>query len=118
MKTVFCPELRCIYYFITGDGGMFESVAVILHPNGDRDQVWVVVNRYVNGSYKRYIEYLDDVNGYYSSLGMDSALTYSGAPTAVLTGLNHLEGTNCPDSHLRLTAPRPGDIGWPGNIGL
>lgn len=37
--------------------GAFESVASI--PNGDSEQVWVVVRRIVNGVTVRYIEYLD-----------------------------------------------------------
>lgn len=38
--------------------GAFESVACI--PNGTQDQVWVIVRRTIDGSVKRYVEYLDN----------------------------------------------------------
>jgi len=65
---------------------VFESVAVIPHPDGDRDQVWVTVKRTINGATKRYVEYMDE------NLQVDCALTYSGSATTSLTGLTHLEG--------------------------
>jgi len=51
------------------------------------NQVWIIVERIVNGSTVKYIEYLD------STLNMDSGLsgTVTGASTKV-TGLDHLEG--------------------------
>lgn len=75
--------------------GAFESIAVIPHPDLDRDQVWFVVRRTVNGTTRRYIEYFDDKgNPYteYESLNTDSALTYIGPPATVFSGLDHLEG--------------------------
>lgn len=38
--------------------GAFESVATI--PNGSKDEVWVIVRRYVNGATVRYVELLND----------------------------------------------------------
>jgi hypothetical protein len=66
--------------------GLFESVASI--PNGDEDQVWVVVKRTIDGSDVRYVEYFD------SDLNTDSAVTGTsgGAGTATWSGLDHLEG--------------------------
>ena len=51
------------------------------------NQVWLVVERIVNGSTVKYVEYLD------STLNMDSGLsgTVTGSSTTV-TGLDHLEG--------------------------
>jgi hypothetical protein len=72
--------------------GFFESVVTIPHWNGNRDVTWVVVRRRINGIWKRYIEYLDSVGGYYGHLGVDCGLTYSGSPTTTVTGLGHLEG--------------------------
>lgn len=43
-------------------------------------------------TYKRYVEYLDTQGGFYGNLQTDAALTYTGAATATLTGLSHLEG--------------------------
>ena len=71
-----------------------ESVAVI-DGDTDEDQVWVIVERYINGAKKRYVEYFTpfefnkDLTKFHF---MDSGLTYSGGETGTLTGLNHLEG--------------------------
>lgn len=72
--------------------GNFESVAVIPHPSGDRDQVWVSVQRTVNGATVRYIEYLDDAGLSYPTLNTDAAYVCNSA-TALLTfaGIGHLE---------------------------
>jgi hypothetical protein len=72
--------------------GKFEAVITTPHWQGDRDVSFFVVKRIINGATKRLVEYMDDVNGYYGGLGMDSALLYSGASTTVLTGLTHLAG--------------------------
>lgn len=72
--------------------GVFESVAVIPHPDGDQDQVWVIVKRKIEGAWKRYVEYLDNKGGYYGAVCVDSALLYSGSATDEITGLDHLEG--------------------------
>lgn len=65
----------------------FESITTIPHPDGDRDQTWVVVRRELPGGvYKRYIERMDD------TVSMHSALRYTGTPTNVVSGLTHLEG--------------------------
>jgi hypothetical protein len=72
--------------------GKFESVITTPHWQGDRDVAFFAIKRTINGATKRYIEYLDDVNGFYGGLGMDSALVYSGVPVASLSGLNHLIG--------------------------
>jgi len=67
--------------------GLFESVAVIPDPVNNRDQLWVVVRRTINGATKRYIEYLDpDV------IEADSFVHYQGAAATVIIGLDHLEG--------------------------
>lgn len=66
--------------------GSFESVAVIPHPNGTSDQVWVVVRREINGATKRYIEYLDP------DLYIDSGIAYQGEPALALSGADHLNG--------------------------
>lgn len=73
--------------------GLFESVAVI--PNGEEDQVWVVVNRTINGSTVRYVEYFkpvefgdDQEDAYF----VDCGLTYDSTPVSTVTGLGHLEG--------------------------
>ncbi len=81
-----------------------ESVAVIPGNNGsgqiqdstNRDEVWLIVKRTINGSTKRYIEFLErdfetgdaQQDAYYA----DAIITYNGAPATVITNLGHLEG--------------------------
>jgi hypothetical protein len=74
--------------------GMFESVAVIPHWDGDRDVAFFTVQRNLNGFVKRYIEHFDDKGGFYGKLGVDCGLTYHGGPTRTLTGLDHLNGVS------------------------
>ena len=71
-----------------------ESVAVI-DGDADEDQVWVIVQRWVNGAVRRHVEYFTpfdfnrDVTAFHY---LDSGLSYVGDETSSLTGLDHLEG--------------------------
>lgn len=97
-----------------------ESVAVIPGNNGsgqvqnseNRDEVWVIVKRTINGNTRRYVEVFEgdyegpdkndydtiaawktavraaQKNAYYA----DSIITYNGSATDTITGLDHLEG--------------------------
>lgn len=105
--------------FNSGDA-VVEDIGVIpgadgggrVYDSGDRDEVWMVVKRTINGSTKRYIEVLqgmfegpekndfstdalwetqmltDQKDAFY----VDSGLTYDGSATTSITGLSHLEG--------------------------
>ncbi|AYR23025.1 hypothetical protein [Herbaspirillum rubrisubalbicans] len=65
--------------------GIYESVAVI--PNNGIDEVWVSVQRTIDGTVRRYIERFDE------SLLTDAAILGTDATGKTLwTGLNHLEG--------------------------
>lgn len=79
-----------------GTGVEVESLAVIPHPDGDQDQVWMIVKRTIDSSTKRYIEYLEKPfaadTTYADAFFVDSGLTYSGSATTTITGLDHLEG--------------------------
>jgi hypothetical protein len=81
-----------------------ESVSVIPGANdagqttdsSDRDEIWVIVKRTINGATKRYVEFFErdweqgfDVEDAYYA---DSIITYDGTSTATITGLDHLEG--------------------------
>ena len=72
--------------------GQIASVAIIRHPQGDRDQIWVAVRRTIQGGVRHYIEYFDDVGLSYDTLMTDAAITYAGPPATVFSGLEHLEG--------------------------
>lgn len=62
----------------------------------DRDELWLITKRIVDGAVKRYVEFFEasyedgDIQSH--AFYLDSGLTYDGAPTAVITGLTHLEG--------------------------
>lgn len=79
-----------------GEQTAVESVAVIPSPDGQRDQVWMAVRRYIEGKDSLHIEYMDkgweegDTQG--SAFYVDSGLQYNGSPVTTLTGLWHLEG--------------------------
>lgn len=73
--------------------GVIERVAVL--PGQLEDQVYVVVKRTINGATKRYIEKfarLDECEGGTTSKLADCHIVYSGASTATISGLSHLEG--------------------------
>lgn len=103
-----------------GGDPVCESVATIpgqdavgqVFPSDDRDEVWVVVKRTINGGTVRYVEMLeqayegplresyeteaawttavlaDQEDAFY----VDSGLTYDGSSTTTISGLDHLEG--------------------------
>jgi hypothetical protein len=103
--------------FSEGDP-VVEHVAIIpgsssaTYPSGERDEVWVVVKRTINGSTVRYIEYFekefigvlrDDYStnhAWWTAMSLaqadafyvDSGITYDSTPTDTITGLSHLEG--------------------------
>ena len=84
---------------IGGDGGRgwgeVESVAAI--PGVDHDELWMVVKRTINGSTRRYIEFLtqpfdDELLAKEDAFQVDSGLLYAGAAADSFSGLDHLEG--------------------------
>lgn len=72
--------------------GEFESVATVTE--GDRDAVYVIVKRTINGSDVRYVERLEPREDKIAAncFFVDSGLTYSGDPATIISGLEHLEG--------------------------
>jgi hypothetical protein len=87
----------------TSIDGFVESVAIIPHPNGDREQVWLVVQRKINGQTKRYVEYFDDGRFVYDRLHTDAAITFDG--TGTVDFLVDVVGT--PGSLFVVTASAP-----------
>jgi len=73
--------------------GDFESVAII---TGDpENEVWVSVEREIDGNTKRYIEYFSDRDFGYDlddAFYVDCGITYDSTATTTITGLDHLEG--------------------------
>lgn len=95
---VYDPTEKVIGWHIHDVGGIVESIAVIPNDPNGFDELFMIVNRTINGATVRYVEDLDNYwifqsgalleNAIYS----DSSILYSGASTSTLTGLNHLEG--------------------------
>lgn len=81
--------------FGTGEA-VVESVQVMPSPTNDRDDLYLIVKRTIDGATFRSIEVMmpeivagDDFDAAYY---VDCGLTYDGAATATITGLDHLEG--------------------------
>lgn len=81
---------------IGGTSAVVESVSVIPSPDGDRDEVWLVVSRTINGGTRRYIEYIQpeyiDGDDKEDAKYGDSMLTYDGSAATTVYGFDHLEG--------------------------
>ena len=78
------------------DQAVVESVAVIPAPDGTRDDLWMVVKRTINGTTKRYVEYMEreyrDGDTQASAFYVDCGGSYSGSPATTISGLSWLEG--------------------------
>ena len=85
-------QIAAWHHHDTGNGDVFESVAVITENN--EDLLYVVVNRTLNGVQTRCVERL--ASRYYASLSnaffVDCGATYNGAPTTTVSGLTWLNG--------------------------
>jgi len=79
-----------------GGNGIVESIATIPAPDGDREELWIIVRRTINGTTRRYVEFLEkpfegpDQDGtagdaQEDAFYVDSGLTYDGAPTTSVT---------------------------------
>ncbi|MCA9339376.1 MAG: hypothetical protein KDA17_00520 [Candidatus Saccharibacteria bacterium] len=72
-----------------GTAAKVESVAVIPSADGTRDELWMIVQRYVNGAVTRHVEYMtklfDDSVEQKDAFFLDAGLTYD-APVTI-TGI-------------------------------
>lgn len=77
-----------------GGSGVVESAAVI--HDDPYDLVYVVVQRTINGTVRRYVEFIEDrfemTDDQEDAFYVDSGLTYDGAAATTITGLSHLNG--------------------------
>ena len=96
--------------------GIVESVATIPHPDGDRDQVWLVVRRTISGGPQRWIEYLEepfaDDGALEDGFFVDAGVTFSGTATTTIYGLLHLAGLDV--SYLRNGVAATGTVSSKG----
>lgn len=80
----------------TGDGDVIEDICVL--PEAEGDVLYLVVQRTIGSDSTRYIERLALREGITATnlaarcIFADASVTYSGAPTTSITGLDHLEG--------------------------
>ena len=76
------------------DYGVVEWIATTPGQAG-ADDVWMVVKRTINGQTRRYIEVMQPAFEYgdlQDSFLVDCGISYDGAATASVSGLDHLEG--------------------------
>ena len=86
----------------TTQGGNFESIAVLPssgNESTDEDEVWVSVERTINGTTRRHIEHFQVGNTTKQNAGdadnmwyLDAAVKTTGSGLTTITGLDHLEG--------------------------
>jgi hypothetical protein len=74
-----------------------ESVAVVPTPDATRDELYVVVQRYINGGERRFIEYMSKIweveDEQEDAFHVDCGWTTVNSPAAdTVTGLWHIEG--------------------------
>ena len=84
--------------------GTYESIASIPSQDGPHDEIWVVVNRSINGSNRRYMERFysqlvpqrqDKCVYLHSALGYDAYDATAANPTAASISLSITAGTSC-----------------------
>jgi hypothetical protein len=103
-------EIRCLTYereqdvvawhrhIIGGTDTHVKAVASIPSQDETVEELWMIVQRTIDGVSKQYVEYLekafDQAKGDTPSdaFFVDSGLTYSGAAVTTIAGLDHLEG--------------------------
>ncbi|MEK9753959.1 MAG: hypothetical protein VW338_12240 [Rhodospirillaceae bacterium] len=74
-----------------------ESICAVPTPDTTRDELYMVVQRYINGRTRRYIEYMSKLwetedeqeDAFYVDCGWT---VINGSPSSTVTGLWHLEG--------------------------
>lgn len=77
---------------------LVKSIAAIPTTDETQDQLYLIVERTINGTTKQYVEFLeqsfDTEKGDTATTAffVDSGLSYSGSATTTLSGLGHLEG--------------------------
>lgn len=83
---------HCGWHRHDSHNGKFECVAVVRE--GNEDIAYFIVNRFVNGENKRFIERMKSrlISNVSDGFFLDSALKYEGEPVKYFYGLEHLEG--------------------------
>lgn len=98
--------------------GIVESVATIPHPDGDQDQVWLVVRRTIAGGTQRWVEYMEkpflDDDALEDGIFLDASATYTGSAATTIYGLLHMAGLSV--YYLRNGVSGTGTVGSTGKL--
>lgn len=88
----YVPEQQIGAWHWHDTDGAFESCAVVAE--GNEDVLYVVVRRTIGNVTRRYVERMmsRQITTLENCFFVDCGLTYNGAPTAIVSGLGHLEG--------------------------
>jgi hypothetical protein len=88
----YIPEQQVGAFHQHDTDGIFEEIVTI--PEGGRDVTYVSTRRTVGGATRRFIEVFADRN--FATQAdqhfVDCGIVYTGTPTAIVDGLDHLEG--------------------------
>jgi hypothetical protein len=87
------PEQQVAAWHQHETEGAFESCCAV--PEGDRDVLYVIVMRTIEGVERHYVECMHDrrlTDDPGDAFFVDSGMTYAGVPVTVITGIDHLEG--------------------------
>ncbi len=120
--TTFDREERIIgFHRHPMENGVVERGAVVPDEDAQRDVLFLIVRRVIDGQTVRYIETLDamfdgDLVDKEDAFFVDCGLSYDGAATGTLTGLDHLEGETV--DILADGAPYPAQVVTGGAITL
>jgi len=85
LGATFLPTHKVLGWHRHTTAGTVEAVAVIPHPDGDRDQVWMITRRTIAGVERRFVEAFEDGAGYYGQYTLDCALHYEDKRSVELT---------------------------------
>lgn len=99
-------DIAAWHQHVLGGGGSVEAVASIPEDGAStsagaaenlaHDQLWLVVQRTIDGVPRRYVEFMEDdfvdTHDLEDAFFVDAGLSYEGVPTTTLAGLGHLEG--------------------------
>lgn len=90
------PEQSVLGWSRVPMDGFVEHGQALPAPDGGSSDLWLIVRRTINGATVRHIEYMtlplaeDGLKE--DSFYVDCGITYDGAATATISGLDHLEG--------------------------
>lgn len=93
---VYYPEQSVLGWSRVLIDGFVEHGQALPAPDGGASDLWLIVRRTINGATVRHIEYmtlpLDEDGLKEDAFYVDCGITYDGAATVTITGLDHLEG--------------------------